>query len=167
MHLLARPKPPSPIDATITLSGMATFAPNAAGEPNTIAANPSGSASLPINVCATRQRQVLGKLARFGCGIDEPDAATDVEQRSLRGTSSSGLLANPDFEIIIGRDTGGQVSCHEEKTVFGQADRRRAVIEYMTHYHAERNHQGPSSLFAFKAALKFAAFPRTALVRLS
>ena len=41
------PKPPSPINATTTLSGIATLAPSAAGEPNPIVANPPGVKTLP------------------------------------------------------------------------------------------------------------------------
>ena len=41
------PKPPSPISATTTLSGRASLAPSAAGEPKPIVAKPPGVKTVP------------------------------------------------------------------------------------------------------------------------
>ena len=42
--------------------------------------------------------------------------------------------------------------CLSKLILFGEASLRRALREYLTHYHAERNHQGKGNVLLFPTA---------------
>ena len=44
--------------------------------------------------------------------------------------------------------------CLSKLILFGEASLRRALREYLIHYHAERNHQGKDNVLLFPAATK-------------
>ena len=44
--------------------------------------------------------------------------------------------------------------CLDRMILFGEASLRRALREYVAHYHLERNHQGEGNVLLFPAATK-------------
>jgi putative transposase len=44
--------------------------------------------------------------------------------------------------------------CLSKIILFGERSLRRALSEYVTHYHAERNHQGKSNVLLFRRVTK-------------
>ncbi len=42
--------------------------------------------------------------------------------------------------------------CLRKRILFGEGSLRRALAEYVTHYHAERNHQGKANILLFPEA---------------
>ena len=44
--------------------------------------------------------------------------------------------------------------CLSKLILFGETSLRRALCEYIVHYHAERNHQGKDNVLLFPAATK-------------
>ena len=44
--------------------------------------------------------------------------------------------------------------CLSKLILFGEASLRRALREYLVHYHAERNHQGKDNVLLFPATTK-------------
>ena len=44
--------------------------------------------------------------------------------------------------------------CLSKLILFGETSLRRALREYIVHYHGERNHQGKGNVLLFPAAMK-------------
>ena len=47
-----------------------------------------------------------------------------------------------------------KVECLSKLILFGEASLRRALREYLVHYHAERNHQGKDNVLLFPTAAR-------------
>ena len=53
--------------------------------------------------------------------------------------------------------------CLSKLILFGEPSLRRAITEFLKHYHHERNHQGKSNLLLFPAAGHHRPSPRAAI----
>ena len=55
-------------------------------------------------------------------------------------------------------------SCLDRMVLFGERSLRRAIREFMVHYHHERNHQGMANLLLFPPSRPFIATDRLTVV---
>ena len=98
-----------------------------------------------------------GYLRGLRCGLHDRDTKFCATFRAI--LASGGILPlalpprSPNLNAFAERWVRSVKSeCLSKLILFGERSLRRAVDEYLEHYHRERNHQGKDNLLLFRSA---------------
>jgi hypothetical protein len=112
-------------------------------------------------------QQIARNMTMVGCGtlrdcrylLHDRDAKYSASFRSIIETARVKTLAlparSPNLNAYAERwIRSAKEECLSKIIFFGECSLRRAVDEYVAHYHSERNHQGKSNVLLFPRITK-------------
>jgi hypothetical protein len=79
------------------------------------------------------------------CRAGQPTVHISVLRRALRDGRGTGIGSSSIFQ-----DAATDSSPYYKIILFGERSMRRAMKEYVEHYHTERNHQGKGNVLLFQ-----------------
>jgi hypothetical protein len=112
-------------------------------------------------------KQIARNATMEGCGVLR-DCRYLLHDRDTKYTASfRAIILSGDVEPLVLPARSPNLNAHAERWVrsvkeeclskiilFGERSLRRALNEYVEHYHAERNHQGKGNVLLFPSARK-------------